>query len=91
MWIKDGTEGPLCSFHAPHRVGSDKNKRSSHVLWIGTDRDPFVFALSSCSGVRLVETSGEGAIALVVRQHKRLKDVKISKRPSNISDICSIS
>lgn len=45
----------LALFYLPHRVGSDKNKRSyssNHVLRIGTDRDPFVFALSSCSGVR---------------------------------------
>lgn len=64
-----------------------KTRDRSHVLWIGTDRDPFVFALSSCSGVRLVETPGEGAIALVVRQHKCLKNVKISERLSSISDI----
>jgi len=53
--LSGATEGSLCPFHASRRVGSDKNKRScssSHVLWIGTDRDPFVFALSSCSGVR---------------------------------------
>lgn len=33
-------------------VTKTRDRSSSHVLWIGTDRDPFVFALSSCNGVR---------------------------------------
>lgn len=75
------------------RVGSDKNKRSyssNHVLWIGTDRDPFVFALSSCSGVRPSRCRTRVLSHLSSDSDMRPKNVaeETSKRLSNISNIC---
>lgn len=88
--------------HVQSGVTKTRDRSSSHVLWIGTDRDPFVFALSSHSGVRpfvrrsvyplkhrtRVRSRVCRTAKQKISQRTRRRHQKDTQECSNISDIC---